>query len=205
MLNLMKTTTADATLTFKAESLAANLVQIEQSPYLDVFHGHDTVRLTIDSGATGNMMRTSCAHYLRVKVTKGTQAVRQADGLSHLKVVGEVRTVFVYGKHKIYFEGLAVENLDVDVLVGIPCMRGNDISIRPAKHEIRIGDNHVYNYNGHNNSTRHSVCRAEVLRAPETPTTVWPGQFVEVDVPSHLPQPNSTFAVEPRTDCTPHE
>jgi hypothetical protein len=49
--------------------------------------------------------------------------------------------VFVYGKHEIYFEGLAVENLDVDVLVGIPCMKGNDISIRPAKHEIRIGDN----------------------------------------------------------------
>jgi hypothetical protein len=151
------------------------------------------------------MMRTSCAHYLGVKVTKGTQAVCQADGLSHLKVVGEVRTVFVYGKHKIYFEGLAVENLYVDVLVGISCMRGNDISIRPAKHEIRIGDNHVYNYNGHNNSTRHSVCRAEVLRATETPTTVWPGQFVEVDVPSHFPQPNGTFTVEPRTDYTPHK
>jgi hypothetical protein len=131
-------------------------------------------------------------------VTKGTQAVRQADGLSHFKVVGEVRTVFVYGKHKMYFKGLAVENLDVDVLVGIPCMTGNAISIRPAKHEIRIGDNHVYNYNGHNNSTRHSVCRAEVLRAPETPTTVWTGQFVEVDVQSHFPQPNGTFAVELR-------
>ena len=99
-----------------AESLNANLVQIEQSPNLDVFHGNDTVKLTIDSGATGNMMRTSCAHYLGIKISKGSQAVRQADRLFHLKVVGEVRTVFVFDKHKIYFEGLAVENLDVDVL-----------------------------------------------------------------------------------------
>ena len=69
-----------------------------------------------------NMMRTSCTYYLGIKISKVTRAVRQADGLSHLKVVGEVRTVFVFDKHKIYFEGLAVENLDVDVLVGIPCM-----------------------------------------------------------------------------------
>ena len=51
------------------------------------------------------------------------------------------------------------------------------------------------------NSMRHSVCRAEVLRAPETPTTVWPGQFVEVDVSIYLLH----FALEPRTDCTPHD
>ena len=65
-------------------------------------------------------MRTSCAHYLGNKISKGTQAVRQADGLTHLKVVhvGEIRTVFVIDKHKIYFESLAVENLNVDVLVG---------------------------------------------------------------------------------------
>ena len=54
---------------------------------------------------------------------------------------------------------------------------------------------------------RHSVCRALVLRAPETPTKVWPGQFVEVDVPIYLnvPQSNDTFALEPLTDYTPHD
>ena len=65
----------------QAESLTANIVQIEQSPYfkLDVFHGHDTVQLTIDSGATNNMMRTLCAQYLGIKISRGIQAVRQAE------------------------------------------------------------------------------------------------------------------------------
>ena len=190
----------------ESDTHSVQRVEIEQSPYLDVFHGHDTVRLTIDSGATGNMMRTSCAQYLGIKISEGTQSVRQADGTSHLKVVGEVRTVFVYDKHKIYFEGLAVENLDVDVLVGIPCMKNNDIAIRPAKHEIHIGNDHVYTYQPKQlQSTRHSVCRADVLRSPQSTTTVWPGSFVEVDVPKHLPQSGSTFALEPRTDFPPHD
>ena len=90
----------------------------------------------------------------------------------------------------------------MDVLVGIPCMRSNDIVIRPAKHENRIGDSHIYTYKAHNNS---SVCRAEVLRAPETPTTVWPGQFIDVDVPIYLPQSNDSFALETRTDHKPHD
>ncbi|RXN12438.1 Retrovirus-related Pol poly from transposon opus [Labeo rohita] len=36
-------------------------VHIMQSPCLEAFHGHVPVRLTIDSGATGNMIRAACA------------------------------------------------------------------------------------------------------------------------------------------------
>ena len=63
----------------------------------------------------------------------------------------------------------------MDVLMGIPCMRSNDIANRRAKHENRIRDSHIYTYKAHNNSMRHSVCWAEVLHAPETPKTVWLG------------------------------
>ncbi|KAJ8355268.1 hypothetical protein AAFF_G00077380 [Aldrovandia affinis] len=41
---------------------AVQRVLIKQSPYLDAFHEHLPVRLTIDSGATGNMMKASCGH-----------------------------------------------------------------------------------------------------------------------------------------------
>ena len=34
-------------------------VQTRQSPYIDAFHAHHPVRITLDSGATGNMIRHS--------------------------------------------------------------------------------------------------------------------------------------------------
>ena len=44
-----------------------NRVQVRQSPYLDAFHNHNSVRITIDSGATGNMIRASTVQYLGLK------------------------------------------------------------------------------------------------------------------------------------------
>ena len=41
------------------ENIVSNRVSVRQSPYLDTFYGHHHVRLTIDSGATGNMIRMS--------------------------------------------------------------------------------------------------------------------------------------------------
>ena len=37
-------------------SVATNRVQVRQSPNLDTCHGHTSVCLTIDSGATGDMI-----------------------------------------------------------------------------------------------------------------------------------------------------
>lgn len=48
-------------------SLVCNRVSIKQSPYLDVFHQHTHIRLTLDSGATDNMIRA-----LTVTSLKGT-------------------------------------------------------------------------------------------------------------------------------------
>ena len=69
-------------------------VQTRQSPYFDVFHGHYTVRVTVDSGATGNMMRHSAAVRLGLHIIPSAQSVHQADGSSPLRVTGETRTTF---------------------------------------------------------------------------------------------------------------
>lgn len=45
-------------------STIVSRVQIRQSPYLDVFYSHFNARLTIDSGATGNMIRASTAKHM---------------------------------------------------------------------------------------------------------------------------------------------
>ena len=40
------------------------------SPYLDTFNCHNPVRITIDSGATGNMIRLSTVQKLKVEICK---------------------------------------------------------------------------------------------------------------------------------------
>ncbi|KAJ8366630.1 hypothetical protein AAFF_G00348290 [Aldrovandia affinis] len=179
---------------------AVQRVLIKQSPYLYAFHEHLPVRLTIDSGATGNMMKASCATQLGVTITGSTQSAHQADGSSLLKVLGEIRTHFQRDGHNLYFEGLVVEDLDSDILAGIPFMEKNDVSIRPAKHQICLGDD-VYRYGTYHTSTdRHAVRRAHVLRAPAK-STVWPGDYIELDLPPDLCDVDGELAVEPHIDA----
>ena len=183
-----------------SESASVNRVQVQQSPCLYAFHECDTVCITIDSGATGNMMKASYARFLGVNVTTTKQLAKQADGLSPLKVVGEVHTSFTCDGHVLTFEGLVVENLDSDILAGMPFMEVNDIAIRPAKHEIHIGDTFTYKYGSLPKADTHSVKRAQVLRAPSTGATIWPGEFLEVALPDGLAGVSATFAIEPRSD-----
>ena len=187
----------------RKEMTAASVVQhvvIKASPYLDTFHGHVAVRLTIDSGATGNMMKASCAARLGVAVTKTTQLAHQADGSSPLKVVGEIRTCFQRDEHSLYFEGLVVENLDSDILAGIPFMVRNDISIRPAKYQVCVGE-HICYYATQHKSDRHAVRHAHVLCATEK-STVWPRQCIDLELPADLRDVEGELAVEPHADLS---
>jgi hypothetical protein len=84
------------------------------------------------------------------------------------------------------FEGLVVEDLDVDILAGISFMEINDVSLRPSKREITIGDKHIYSYGSvPSNSQTKSRDHAHVLRATAT-ETVWPGQFIELGIPDDV-------------------
>ena len=177
-------------------------VQTRQSPYMDVFHGHRVVRITIDSGATGNMIRHSTAKHLGCPIISSAQSVQQADGSSQLQVVGEIRTTFTRDNTDFTFEGLVVEDLDVEVLAGTPFMETNDVAVRPAKREVHLGNGSVYTYGSRSPaSPLPTVRRAFVLRAPAPSKTVWPGEFVEVRLPDDAP-PDSEYALEPRTDAT---
>ena len=175
-------------------------IQTRQSPYLDMFYSHYPVRITIDSGATGNMIRHTVVQRLGCHMTSSSQSVHQADGSSPLHVVGETRFSFNREGRDFTFEGLVVENLDVDVLAGTPFMETNDIAVRPAKRQVILGNGSIISYGSQHPATVNSAaCRAIVLRSPPKSMTIWPGEFVEVDLPSDVP-PDSEYALEPRTD-----
>ena len=59
--------------TLPSPGVVAYRVQIRQSPYMDVFRGHQVV--TIDSGATGNMTRHSTAKHLGCPIISSAQSV----------------------------------------------------------------------------------------------------------------------------------
>ena len=187
--------------TLPSPDVVAYRVQTRQSPYMDVFHGHQVVRVTIDSGATGNMIRHSTAKLLGCPIISSTQSVQQADGSPQLQVVGEIRATFTRDNTDFTFEGLVVEDLDIAVLGGTPFMEANDIAVRPAKREVLLGNGSTYTY-GSKSSPRPLpiVRRAFVLCAPAPSKTVWPGEFVEVQLPEDAP-PDSEYALEPRTDA----
>ena len=75
--------------TLPIPDVVAYRIQTRQSPYMDVFHGHCIVPVTIDSGATGNMIRHSTEKHLGCTIMSSAQPVQQADGSSQLQVVGE--------------------------------------------------------------------------------------------------------------------
>ncbi|CAC5365611.1 unnamed protein product [Mytilus coruscus] len=80
-------------------------------------------------------------------------------------------------------------------------MEKNDISIRPAKRQVILGNNTVYTYGSvQNTSEHHTVQRAHVLRAPSQYTTIWPGDFIEMQLPPDIWLTDDSFAIEPRLE-----
>ena len=76
-------------------------------------------------------------------------------------------------------------------------MEKNNASIHPSRREVILGDNHVYTYGSSPQpSTAHTIRRSHIVRAP-SPSTFWPGDFVEIDLPSNMLSSENTFSVEP--------
>ena len=173
-------------------------VQVRQSPYLDTFCGHHAVRITIDSGATGNMIRASTALMLGAQVNKTSQSAHQADGSSPLQFIGETQVTLVRDSNRFLLEALVVEDLDVSILAGTPFMEHNDITIRPAKRQVILHNGTTFTHGSKPCvGDQHKIRRTIVLRSPGQQTTVWPGEFLEIELPPELEEDSIPLAVEP--------
>ena len=77
----------------------------------------------------------------------------------------------------------------------------NDISIRPSKRLVLVGDETVFEYHHQSkSSSAHSInyVAAHILHV-SSKTTIWPGEFIEVNTPPGLPG-DTEMALEPRCD-----
>ena len=175
-------------------------VNITQSPYIDTLYKGRKVRVTIDSGATGSLVHSDVVKKLNLPIFPTTQYASQADGSSALSVLGETRFTLSLDRMSLPFEGLVVRNLDVEVLGGMPFMEINDISLRPSRKEVTFSGEETYTYKSQTpNRSSHRVRRTDILRAPNNPTTVWPGEVLEVTAPS---DDYDHYILEPKIDTS---
>ena len=79
-------------------------------------------------------------------------------------------------------------------------METNDISIRSAKRQVTIGDGPTYAYGSQAPAVPSTAARGIVLCATPTSTTIWPGDFVEINLPDEA-LPDCEYALEPRSDA----
>ena len=76
-------------------------------------------------------------------------------------------------------------------------MEYNDVWVRPKNKVLGIAED-VYEYTtGKSPQLSNKRVLTEVLRAPQS-VTVWPGEYLEVDVPDHYA--GEEVALEPRSD-----
>ena len=179
-------------------------VSTKCSPHLKVFYHHHALQLTLDTGAETSMIKASIARQIGATILKTKQTALQADGITPLTVTGEVHLPLHRNHFKLQLDALVVEELDVDILAGTPFMAINDVSVRPSRHQISIQDS-LFTYSGADDlDTAHNRVRrtqSHVLRAPPASTVVWPGDYLELELPAHI-EPDATLAIEPRPDCS---
>ena len=80
-------------------------------------------------------------------------------------------------------------------------MTSNDISVRPARNSTFIQGTEEITYDSQVNE--HSIYkpRCALLRAPPDTTTIWPGDYLELNVPKEL-QNYEQLTTEPKYDTS---
>ena len=175
-------------------------VSTSLSPFVKVFYKHHPLTLTLDTGAETSMIKASIARQIGAPITKTTQQVLQADGITPMAVIGETHLTLSRSDLSLKLDALVVEDLDVDILAGTPFMSFNDISVRPAKNQVIVQGSEVLLYTHQSQGSALPTVRrtqAHVLRASAPSTILWPGDYLELDIPSDL-SCDSPLAIEPR-------
>ena len=135
------------------------------------------------------------------KITPSIQTALQADGSTPLNVCGETTLTVHRDNIVLSLHALVVDDIDVDVLAGVPFMATNDVAVCPARHQVIIGDTKVCRYEAPTtqSAATSTVRRAQVhvIHAPDATTTLWPGDYMEVTVPVSM---SELVAVEPGYD-----
>ena len=146
------------------------------------------------------MIKASLAKHIGTVIKKSNQSALHADGITPRVIVGETHIMLSRDNIEFALDAYLVNELDVDILAGILFMSTNDISVRPAKQQILIGDTNTVHCGTCLSDSPNRVSRTQAyILKPEATSVIWPRSYLELALPSDL-QPECTLAIETRTD-----
>ena len=187
---------------YKITDHQINLVTVNASPTLSVYHNNIPYDIILDSGGTTNAMNTGTAEELECDIRPTVHRAWQADGVTELNVIGETSVEFQRQRKQFCLRALVLDSPTPTILGGMPFFIDNDISICPAKSQIIIGDSDIVQYNN-TKSAKMSARRIKCYTVrSESKKVILPGEAVNFNVPNHVVK-DGGVAVEPRFD-NPH-
>ena len=176
-------------------------VNIFQSPHITAQYGHNAIKITMDCGATSNLINITFAHRLGFPLMPVCQGAHQADGRTPMSVLGETHIFVSRGKWSFQLDALVVKELDIEFLADMPFLSINNIAISPMRKQIVIKGSEIVTCGDDIFTTQPSIRRAQSFRinSPNKPAFILPGGYLELCTPVDIP-PDATLALEPRFD-----
>lgn len=94
----------------------------------------------LDTGANASLITEKKARQLKLKIHRTSHTAVQVDGVSDLRILGEIHTIVRRNNVELHLDALVVNHLgaDVDILAGTNFHVENDVSSRMAKNTITI-------------------------------------------------------------------
>ena len=164
-------------------------VSTSPSPWFFAHLNNRPVKITIDTGATVNLVNEQLLRSLNINFYPPSQSAHQADGLDNnqLQIVGEVRFTMTWKNYTLHFEGLVSRHLGSEILAGMPFMKSNAILVDPMEDALYIrGEKHVYlPQNALGNKA--SISRVVSAAICPSSTTLFPSDYVDVVCSNNLP------------------
>ena len=172
-------------------------INIYESPILTVNCNLKPAHIVLDTGATASLISFAKARELKLKILPTSHCAVQVDGVSDLKVLGEVHTEFSRGNLILQFSGLVVNELGTDILGGTNFHKENDIYSRMAKDTIVIQGTNCF-----------QSTPVEIMKLDENKTTaklvsvnktqvLMSGDILEMELPQSCSS-SGVFFLEPK-------
>ena len=172
-------------------------INIYESPILTVTCKLKTIHIVLDTGATASLISLAKAMELKLKILPTVHRAVQVDGVSNLKVLGEVHTEFSRGTLVLHFSGLVVNGLGTDILGGTNFHKENDIYSRMAKDTIVIqGTNCFQSTPVEIMKLDENITTAKLVSVRKTQVLMH-GDILEMDLPQSCPS-SGIFFIEPK-------
>jgi len=140
------------------------------------------------------MIRHSLAINLGMDIKPTSHTASQADGKTKLKACGEIHVTLTQADISFSLQAVCMQDLDCDILAGVPFMRENNIVLDLPKDRLIVQGKPIT----YESRKKASSIKSFLLRA-NCKEVLYPGDYLEIQAPTSL-KDDVSLAVEPRTD-----